>query len=594
MKMITVMLAVRDLIDLVFPPSPARGGNQAVHHAHLSAQEETRIRLTEIQEGFRLKIGGYIDAIQNGVVVEVKTGDPPVELDEAVAAQVDAYAYMYAVQNGLETVSTRIEYVTMDRTTIAREETARVEDLAHRWRSLISRVMPVIRFLYRWRRPLIGKIVDQIDRGLEEACAPDDWILTPLRVRNANQAREIGRIVAEQSEVTIGDVASRLGCSRNTATEILNAAGVRIDRSRGPKSPGKLIPVQSSSKNPGPLFHCQATANRQIDMPETINPTPKIEQSSHTTRREPLGHTRVEGLPEHISKENSPWAQVSIWIKEVWPKNRYWTRDVIALADHLQGEDVTDLPVVVSGVKQFTLWLEVMKHKPDIAGSPLNFVRGPGGRRKYREYARLSAAKLADLEAEVRGLPRAGVERDYCEVVEKQIGRVLTAEEFSHVRAWFNAEVPLEVVLEAIDQYSHHRGRKPTLAMAHLGNIVSAVFQDWQVLNHGAGVGDSEDIFAHKKSELCNHLKKLGRRQPEHIQFLEDLANEVAKASDLEELRILDSKMMAFIEGQTNQECLSALEKDAQEMTDQESLRRYAIREGIRELHKLPRLFLVN
>ena len=592
MKMITVMLAVRDLIDLVFPPSPARGGSQAVHHAHLSAQKETRIRLTEIQEGFRLKIGGYIDAIQNGVVVEVKTGDPPEELDEAVAAQVDAYAYMYAVQNGLETVSTRIEYVTMDRTTIAREETATVEDLAHRWRSLIGRVMPILRSLYRWRRPLIGKIVDQIDRGLEESCAPEEWIPTPLRVRNANQAREIGRIVAEQSEVTIGDVASRLSCSRNTATEILNAAGVRIDRSRGPKSPGKLIPVQSSSNNLGPLFHCQTTANRQIEMPETIISTPKIEQSSHTTRREPLDHVRVKGLPEHISTEDSPWAQVATWIKEVWPQNRYWTRDVIALAEHLQGEDVTDLPVVVSGVKQFTLWLEVMKHKPDIAGSPLNFVRDPGGKRKYREFARLSASKLADLEAEVRGLPRKGEERDYCEVVELQIGRVLTAEEFTHVQAWFRAEVPLGMVLEAIDQFNHQRGRKPVLAMAHLGNIVSAVFQEWQVLNQGAGAEDSDDLFTRRKTELCIQLKKPGRRKPKHIEFLEDLADKVAKANDLEDLRILDSRMMTFFEGETSKEWLSTLEGDAQELIGEERFRRHAIMEGIREMHRLPCLAL--
>lgn len=153
-----------------------------------------------------------------------------------------------------------------------------------------------------------------------------------------------------------------------------------------------------------------------------------------------------------------------------------------------------------------------------------------------------------DFEATYRDYYRE-VELHWSWRREKQI--IVSPIEFEAIESWFEAEIPLVVILRAIDIFIEAKAkskRKRHHLLNHLESTVQKVMAEYQLLHVG---DDSEtDLVASKLRKLSQKLKRVAKALP---------AAEVLLKASIDALKQIDSKSAVSFE--TIEETLQQLDR---------------------------------
>lgn len=180
--------------------------------------------------------------------------------------------------------------------------------------------------------------------------------------------------------------------------------------------------------------------------------------------------------------------------------------------------------------------------------------------------------------------------------------------EFEKIHEWHEAEVPLAVVLEAINVFIEKKKkakRQKSWLLSHVDGTVLKLFGDWQNLHEGEG-DDEEDLLASKLKGLVRKLKAVIRDWPEEKSFLDELVTRVKafdpqkiiRFEDLDQaLADLDQELIAHFQARLNPHDAKAIRDDVEDLLKEEEdpeFFRKMIQDSIRSHFGLPRLILLG
>ena len=204
--------------------------------------------------------------------------------------------------------------------------------------------------------------------------------------------------------------------------------------------------------------------------------------------------------------------------------------------------------------------------------------------------------------------------RDYFREIElhwswrrgKQI--IVSPVEFETVESWYQAGVPLAVVLRAIDLFVEKKrkaARKRAYFMTHMGETLAKVLREYESLRQGQGE-EEDSLLESKVAHLVAGLAKLGRAYPEEKPFLERLGTELT-AIELDQvvayedlaarLDVMDADLLAqFKRRLTAEESAEIREDVASVVTEEEDAAFFAklIDEAVRSHFGLCRITLLG
>lgn len=204
--------------------------------------------------------------------------------------------------------------------------------------------------------------------------------------------------------------------------------------------------------------------------------------------------------------------------------------------------------------------------------------------------------------------------RDYYRHVELQWSLkrehqiIVSPLEFEKIEEWYEAGVPLAVVVQAIDIFIEKKKkskRKSAFLLTHVHGTVAKYFKIWQTLHEGEG-DEEEDLLASKVKTLSRKIKALARKHPNSSDFLKNLANdleaidlsEIVKFEDLdEEITNLDIRMSDHFETQLDQQDREDIREEVSELLREDEDPEFfakMIRDSVRSHFELPRLTLLG
>ena len=199
------------------------------------------------------------------------------------------------------------------------------------------------------------------------------------------------------------------------------------------------------------------------------------------------------------------------------------------------------------------------------------------------------------------------IERHWSWRWDRQI--IVSSVEFVAVESWYQAGVPLAVVLRAIDVFvaqKRRASRKRPCYLTYLGDTVAKVLREYDSLRQGQGDDDEAGQLNGKVARLVAVLAKLGQAYPEERAFLERLAAELTaielgKVAAYEDLAVqldaLDDALLArFRQRLTAGESAEIREDAACVVTEEEDAAFYAklINEAVRSHFGLCRITLLG
>lgn len=188
---------------------------------------------------------------------------------------------------------------------------------------------------------------------------------------------------------------------------------------------------------------------------------------------------------------------------------------------------------------------------------------------------------------------------------EKQI--IVSPVEFETIETWYEAEIPLAVILRAIDLFIEAKAkakRQRNYLLNHVDGTVQKVFAEYQLLH----VDDDEDtdLLATKKAKLIRKLKRVAKEIPSasdcinqtvtHLAGL-DTKNAVSFETLETELQRLDKMMLSQLAALLSKEDEDSIREEAESLLKEEEDPVFfakLIDDGVRFHFGVPRLTILG
>ncbi|CAM2065794.1 hypothetical protein SCOR_10470 [Sulfidibacter corallicola] len=192
---------------------------------------------------------------------------------------------------------------------------------------------------------------------------------------------------------------------------------------------------------------------------------------------------------------------------------------------------------------------------------------------------------------------------------EKQI--IVSPMEFEQMEAWHQADIPLAVVLRAIDLFIEKKkksNRRKSHLLSSVDGTVQKVHREYQMLHKGEGVSEETgNLLESKIKTLTTKLRKLAKEHEAHRPAIEGIGaelaaidpNDIVETDDLDKiLETLDRKLVDHFHHQVlpAQERQYIVEDVSEILTEDEDpvLFGKMIADSVRAHFGLPRLNLLS
>ena len=184
---------------------------------------------------------------------------------------------------------------------------------------------------------------------------------------------------------------------------------------------------------------------------------------------------------------------------------------------------------------------------------------------------------------------------------------IVSPVEFEAVESWYEAGVPLAVVLEAIHVFIERKKkakRQRGFLLNHVDGAVVKLFTAYQTLHEGEG--EEGDLLAAKLRKLMRKIQALRKSFPAEITFLDEIRaalaavdpSQIVRYEDLDQQLIaLDDRLVSHFKGQLPEQERAAIEQDVRELLSEEednALFEKLVRDSVRAHFALPRLTLLG
>lgn len=180
--------------------------------------------------------------------------------------------------------------------------------------------------------------------------------------------------------------------------------------------------------------------------------------------------------------------------------------------------------------------------------------------------------------------------------------------EFEGIESWYEAEIPLPVVLRAIDLFVEKKEkakRKRNYLLTHVDDTVNKVFREYQSLHIGDDGGD-EDLLQGKLRSLLRKLRKAAKEEHADSAYLKELTTQlktvntdgIVQFEELDaQLRAMDEAMLQHHRNHLSEADRQAIEGDAADVVsadeDAEFFEKLVL-DAVRMHFGLPRLTLLG
>ncbi len=180
--------------------------------------------------------------------------------------------------------------------------------------------------------------------------------------------------------------------------------------------------------------------------------------------------------------------------------------------------------------------------------------------------------------------------------------------EFAAIESWYEAGIPLAVVLRAIDVFIEKKRkakRKRSFLLSNASNTVEKCWREYRSLHEGAGE-ENEDLLGSKLASLIRKLAKLAKAEPEAGELIADLIarleavdlSAIVAYEDLDsQLQDLDGDLVAWFRARLDSDTMTELAAEVAELLDEaEEPELYArmVNDAVRAHFALPRLTLLG
>ncbi|CAM2009436.1 hypothetical protein [Acanthopleuribacter pedis] len=200
------------------------------------------------------------------------------------------------------------------------------------------------------------------------------------------------------------------------------------------------------------------------------------------------------------------------------------------------------------------------------------------------------------------------IELHWCWRREHQM--IVSPIEFEAMERWHQAEVPLPVVLRAIDLFIEKKNKSPrrktSLLLTQVDSTVQKVHREYDILHKGEGENEENgDLLGKKLAGIQRRLKKLVPEYPEHLAILEQslAALKAVKVVDIVDVDTVDTELQQIeemlIEALTaslSADELRYMREDIEEVlpeAEEPKLFARMLRDSIRDHFGLPRFNLL-
>lgn len=201
------------------------------------------------------------------------------------------------------------------------------------------------------------------------------------------------------------------------------------------------------------------------------------------------------------------------------------------------------------------------------------------------------------------------IELHWCWRREHQM--IVSPIEFEAMEGWYQAEIPLPVVLRAIDVFIEKKkksGRRRTsLLLTQVDSTVQKVHKEYDILHKGEGESEeSGDLLGKKLKSLQRKLKKLLPEFPDHVGIIEESLKalqsiNVADIVDVDtvdaELQEIEKNLIDVLTGTLSADELRFMREDIEDVfSEDEEPQLFArmLRDSIRDHFGLPRFNLLS
>jgi hypothetical protein len=160
---------------------------------------------------------------------------------------------------------------------------------------------------------------------------------------------------------------------------------------------------------------------------------------------------------------------------------------------------------------------------------------------------------------------------------ERQI--IVSPLEFEQIEQWYEAEIPLAVVLRGLDLFIEKKkksARSRNYLINHAHGTVEKVLADYHALHAGVEEqSEDESLLTAKLRKLARKVKALRKEHPDHQAYLTDLAKQleaidgekVVAFEDIErKLVALDEAWVTYFHEQLDAEEMAGIREEVEEL----------------------------
>jgi len=180
--------------------------------------------------------------------------------------------------------------------------------------------------------------------------------------------------------------------------------------------------------------------------------------------------------------------------------------------------------------------------------------------------------------------------------------------EFEAIESWYEAGVPLAVVLRAIDVFIEKKRkakRQRSFLLTHAAGTVEKCHKEYRSLHEGDGE-ETNDLLGKKLEGLVRKLRKLAKDEPEAAELIAELiealkrveVGEIVAFEDLDkQLQSLDTRLVSWFTEQMVASELEEIRAEVNELLSREEepeLWDKLVGDAVRGQYGLPRLTLLG
>ena len=185
---------------------------------------------------------------------------------------------------------------------------------------------------------------------------------------------------------------------------------------------------------------------------------------------------------------------------------------------------------------------------------------------------------------------------------------IVSPVEFEKIEEWYEAGVPLAVVLEAINVFIEKKKkakRQTHFLLTHVHTTVTKLYQSYLTLHEGENTEEGDLLEARLKS-LTRKLRALGRSRTEDKPFIEALVGDlnqidgskIVRFEDLDsQMEALDTRLIEHFSKELSKEDAAAIREEVEEyLTEEEDPEFFKkmLHDSVRAFFDLPRLTLLG